>query len=66
MTHSMSIGILLLLALALTACTSESVKRGSYEALHQKQCIDRTGTPNCEPGHESYDDYKKDREDVLK
>lgn len=66
MHRSTSIGPLLLLALAATACTSESVKRGSYEALYQKQCMDRTGTPNCEPGHESYDAYRKDREAVLK
>ena len=66
MHRSTSIGPLLLIALAATACTSESVKRGSYEALYQKQCMDRTGTPNCEPGHESYDAYRKDREAVLK
>lgn len=66
MNRSTSIGPFFLLALAVTACTSESVKGSSYEALHQKQCMDRAGTPNCEPGHESYDAYKKDREAVLK
>ncbi len=66
MKRGTSIGTIFLLALAMTACTSESVKRDSYEALYQKQCLDRTGTPNCEPGHENYDAYKKNREAVLK
>ena len=66
MNRSTSTGTVFLIALAVAACSSESVKRGSYEALQQKQCTDRTGNPNCEPGHESYDSYKKDREEALK
>jgi hypothetical protein len=66
MNRRISIGIFFLLALAAAACTSESVKRSTYEALQQKQCIDRTGNPDCEPGHESYDAYQKDRAAVLK
>ena len=64
MKQGTSIGIFFLLALTLSACTAESVKQGSYEALYQKQCLDRTGIPNCEPGHESYDAYQNDRDAV--
>ena len=60
------IDAIFLLALILPACASESVKRGTYEALYQKQCTDRTGTPNCDPEHKSYDEYSKDREEALK
>lgn len=66
MNNSASIATIFLVGLALTACTTEAVKQGTYEALHQKQCMDKADTPNCEPGHESYDAYKKDREAVLK
>jgi len=50
----------------LAACSSEAVKRSTYEALHQKQCMDDAKTPNCDPEHKSYDQYKKDREETLK
>jgi hypothetical protein len=53
------------LTLALAACTSEGLKRGAYESLHQKQCMDRTGEPNCDPEHSSYENYQGDREQLL-
>lgn len=55
-----------LLALGLPACTSDAVKRGAYEALYQKDCMDRIGAPDCDPEHEGYDEYRKDREDALR
>jgi hypothetical protein len=55
----------LLLMPALIACTSEAVKQGAYEALYQKQCMDRAGTPYCDPAHSSYEQYKKDRDELL-
>jgi len=58
-------GIAAYLLLALSACTSEAVKSSAYEALHQKGCIDRTGTPNCDPQHKGYDEYQKERNAVL-
>jgi hypothetical protein len=54
------------LAAALSACTTESVKRGAYEAVYQKQCVEETRAPNCDPEHKSYDEYQKEREDFLK
>jgi hypothetical protein len=58
--------VTVLLLLTLPACASEAVKRGTYEAVYQKHCMDSTGAPNCDPEHKSYDEYKKDREEVLK
>jgi len=52
--------------LALPGCTSDELKRSTYEALYQKQCMDRSGTPNCDPNHKSYDQYTKEREEALK
>lgn len=66
MNRSILVGTVILLVLALPACTSEAIKRGTYEASHQKHCMDTTGSPNCDPEHKSYDEYKKDRDEVLK
>jgi hypothetical protein len=52
--------------MVLPACTSEAVKQGTYEAIYQKGCMDRAGTPNCDPEHKSYDRYKKEREESQK
>ncbi len=57
--------LLSLLALpTLSACSTEAVKRSAYESLHQKHCIDTTGSPNCDPEHKHYDRYRKDRESL--
>ena len=62
--HTMKrIGIALTLLLVLSACASESVKRGTYEAIYQKGCMDREGKPNCDPEHKNYDQYKKEQEE---
>ncbi len=57
------LGIAFMLLLGLSACASESVTRGAYEAVYQKGCMDREGRPNCDPDHKSYDQYKKEREE---
>ena len=65
--HTMNrISIALALLFALTACASDSVTRGTYEAIYQKGCMDREGKPNCDPQHKSYDQYKKEREESPK
>jgi hypothetical protein len=53
-------------ALALAACSSEAIKSSTYEALHHKGCIDRAGTPFCDPQHKSYEQYQKERDAALK
>lgn len=59
-------GMIALCALALSACSTETVKRSTYEALQQKGCIDRSGSPHCEPQHKDYDAYQKARDAALK
>jgi hypothetical protein len=65
MSQNTIIGTILLFTLASSACTSDDFKRSAYEAVYQKECVDRTGTPNCDPEHRSYDEYDKDREEAL-
>jgi hypothetical protein len=60
------IAIAVMLLLTLSACASEPVRRGAYEAIYQKGCLDRAGKPNCDPEHKSYDQYKKEREESQK
>lgn len=66
MNRGTSLAIIVLLLPILTACTSEAVKRGTYEAVYQKQCMDNAKVPNCDPEHKAYDQYKHDREEALK
>jgi len=67
MTRGIAVGVIAsLVAFACTACTSEATKRAAYEALYQKDCIDRTGIPQCDPEHKDYDEYRNEREEVLK
>lgn len=58
-------GLLMIVIGMLPACSSDQVKRSAYEAAYQKSCMDHTGTPNCDPEHMTYDEYRKDREQVL-
>ena len=60
------VGTAALLALALSACSSAAVKGSVYEALQQKGCIDRAGTPHCDPEHKGYDEYTKERDAAFK
>ncbi|HUX25012.1 MAG TPA: hypothetical protein VMV87_10385 [Burkholderiales bacterium] len=55
-----------LLSLAWSACTSGNIKRAAYEAAYQKGCIDRVGTPNCDPEHPTYVEYSSDRERLTR
>jgi len=53
-------GILILLS----ACSIEDFKRAGYGALHQRQCIEQVGEPNCNPDHPSYDEYQDQRSEI--
>ena len=48
----------------LAACSSETMKRAGYDALHQRQCIEQTGEPNCDPNYPSYDEYQRQRAEI--
>ncbi len=54
-----------LLSLAWSACTSDHIKRAAYEAVYQKGCIDRTGMPNCNPEHMTFEEYGKERDRLM-
>lgn len=54
-----------LLSLAWSACTSDNIKRAAYEAAYAKGCIDRTGSPNCDPEPKTFDAYGKERDSLL-
>jgi len=54
--------------LLLTACSSENLKRNTYQSLQimqQRECQQRPGDKNC-PEPESYNKYEKQREEELK
>lgn len=53
-----SLGVLFVVLVS--ACSSEGAKRSAYEALYQKDCMDRTGIPHCDQKHPSYDEYRRD------
>jgi hypothetical protein len=65
MKQSGLVGFAVLFVLMSSGCSAEAVKRATYETLYQKQCMDRVGTPNCDRDRESYDEYKKEREEAL-
>ncbi len=62
----MRIGILVAVALTLTACSSSELKRGAYQTLQNKQCYDERGTPNCGRDATSYEEYARQRETVIR
>lgn len=59
----LSLILLSLSILVLLGCTSENLKRSAYEAVYQKECLDRTQTPNCDPAHPSYNKYEQKRKE---
>lgn len=62
----MKIFILITACLIFPACSSEDVKRNTYKALIQKQCIEDTGEPNCDSGQPDYDEYRRQRDNLEK
>lgn len=55
---------LCLLLTTLSGCSSNNSKRDIYIALIQRERIQKTGEPNCDPGQSSYEDYQRDREAI--
>jgi hypothetical protein len=60
------IGVGALSSLVLTGCTIEDLKEGMYETFYQRQCIAEERIRYCDPEHQSYADYKKRREALMK
>jgi hypothetical protein len=61
----LSIGIGLL-ATALAACTVQRIEEGMYETFYQRQCLLELAMRNCDPDHRNYEDYKKEREALMR
>jgi len=57
----MMMAAILIAAGAASGCSGEQVKRATYDALHDKECIDKVGYPNCDPNRPSYDQYRRER-----
>lgn len=53
-------GILILLS----ACSAEQFNRAGYDALHQRHCIEQTGTPDCDSDYPDYDEYQDQRPEI--
>lgn len=52
--------------IVLTGCSSRDVNRDIYDALIKRECIKKTGEPNCESGQPNYEEYKREREAINK
>jgi hypothetical protein len=66
MSRNVLAGTAVLFVIMLPACSSDGMKRAAYQASYQKGCLDNAGTQNCDPGHKTYEEYKKDREQLTK
>ena len=47
-------------------CASKNLNRDMYNALIQRECIKKTGVPNCDSGQPSYEEYVREREAMNK
>lgn len=56
-------GFLFLLVILL-GCSSNNINRDIYNALIQRECIQKTGEPNCESGQPTYEEYQREREAI--
>jgi len=66
MSREISATIIVLSILTFTACTSDGVKRGIYDGLYQRQCLDNAKMLDCDPKHMTYDQYERERRDAQK
>ncbi len=64
----MQVKIMLILGalVILSACSMEDIKRAGYDALHQRQCIEQVGVSDCDPNHPDYDEYQRQRSEVVR
>ena len=62
----MKIITLIILSIALLGCSSRDVNRDIYNALIQRECIQKTGEPNCDSGQPGYEEYQRNREAINK
>ena len=66
MAKYVSISVLLLTA-TITGCASDRVNKTIYDAANARNCVKETGgDPNCHPEQPTYDEYKRQREELSK
>jgi len=66
MTNRIAISMLLL-TLTITGCASDRVNKVIYDAANARNCVEETGgNPNCHPEQPTYDEYKRQREELSK
>ncbi|WP_455198320.1 hypothetical protein [Kaarinaea lacus] len=56
--------MLVTLLTVVSGCASSDSNRTVYDALIQRECIQKTGEPNCDSGQPSYDEYRREREAI--
>jgi len=59
--YFMILGVMLLMQ----SCAYDNTKNLSYDALHTRQCLKETGESNCDEEKMSFDEYEKQRKDIL-
>jgi len=67
MSSQFRVALAMIALLMLASCSSETVKRNTYQSLqimHQRECIQTPGK-DC-PESQSYNKYEKQREEELK
>ena len=62
----MKILFLLLTVMVLLGCSSKEFNKNVYDALIQRECIQKTGEPNCDFDQPSYEDYQRERSEINK
>lgn len=68
MLNLMRTGLALAALMLAVSCSSESIKRNTYQSLQimkQRECQQQPGSQDC-PQPESYNKYEKQREEELK
>jgi hypothetical protein len=58
--------VIALVSFGTAGCAYTDFKQATYEGLHTRQCIKDTHNPACDPDHLSYQEYKRERDKIVK
>ena len=61
----MNVFIFIVIGFLLTGCSSNNLNRDIYNALQQRECIQKTGEPNCDSGQPDYAEYHRERDEIV-
>lgn len=59
--NNISLLLVSLIVMLPAGCAKTDIKRTTYNALQDRQCIEETGHPNCDSNDMSYDEYQEQR-----